>query len=88
MLGRWCSRVQRRLPNDTRIAILVAMSRILHDSEHWIVRAQEARKIADETDNDLVRRSMLKIAEEYELLARRAGTRGPEPAASSKSPRS
>ena len=77
-----------RLPKDTRIAILVAMSRILHDSAHWMARAQEARKIADQTDNDLVRRSMLKIAEEYELLAKRAGTRGSEPAASSKTPRS
>jgi hypothetical protein len=76
-----------RLPKDTRIAILVAMSRILHDSAHWMARAQEARKIADQTDNDLVRRSMLKIAEEYELLAKRAGTRGSEPAANSNTPR-
>jgi hypothetical protein len=75
------------LPDDTRIAILVAMSRILHDSEHWIARAREARKIADETDNALVRRSMRKIAEEYELLAKRAGTRGSEPAANSNTPR-
>jgi hypothetical protein len=63
------------------------MSRILHNSEHWIVRAQEARKIADETDNALVRQSMLKIAQEYELLAKRAGTRGSEPAANGKTPR-
>ena len=52
-----------------------------------MARAQEARKIADQTDNDLVRRSMLKIAEEYELLARRAGTRGSQPAANSNTPR-
>jgi hypothetical protein len=55
------------------------MSSILHDPEHWIVRAQEARAIADETDNPMVRRSMLKIAEEYQLLAKRAGKRASAP---------
>jgi len=51
------------------------MSSILNDPHHWLSRAQEARKIANETDNAMIRRSMMRIAEEYELLAQRAGSR-------------
>jgi hypothetical protein len=51
------------------------MSSLLNDPGHSRERAQEARKIANESDNVLVRRSMIKIVEEYEMLARKTEER-------------
>ena len=51
------------------------MASLLNDSKHWRDRAQEARAIADETDTELIRRSMLRIAEEYERVAEKADGR-------------
>jgi hypothetical protein len=51
------------------------MSSILNDAKHWRERAREARAIADETDNPMVRRSMFRIAEEYERVAEKAAQR-------------
>ena len=48
------------------------MSALLSDPRHWRERAEEVGKIANESDNVLVRRSMMKIVEEYEILARKA----------------
>ena len=52
-----------------------AWASLLNDSKHWRDRAQEARAIADETDTELIRRSMLRIAEEYERVAEKADGR-------------
>jgi hypothetical protein len=51
------------------------MSSLLNDPRHWRERAEEVRKIANDSDNVLVRRSMMKIVEEYEMLARKAEER-------------
>ena len=51
------------------------MASLLNNSKHWRDRAQEARAIADETDNELIRRSMLGIAEEYERVTEKADGR-------------
>jgi hypothetical protein len=45
---------------------------IIYDPQHWRTRALEARAIADGLADGDARRSMLKIAEEYERLAERA----------------
>jgi predicted Rossmann-fold nucleotide-binding protein len=47
----------------------------INDPKHWRERAEEARTVADElTDSDSKRR-MLRVAEDYEELARRAERR-------------
>jgi hypothetical protein len=51
------------------------MSLLLNDPKHWRERAEEARKVAIESDNPLVRRSMMRIVDEYEMLAKRAEQR-------------
>jgi hypothetical protein len=45
---------------------------IWDDSDHWRERAREARAIADATDNPIVQRSMLRLAEQYDLLVKNA----------------
>jgi hypothetical protein len=51
------------------------MSSLLNDPQHWRERAREARAIAQETDNPMVRRSMAQIAEEYDRVAEKAERR-------------
>jgi hypothetical protein len=51
------------------------MSSLLNDPQHWRARAREARAIAEETDNPMVRRSMSRIAEEYDRVAQKAAQR-------------
>ena len=41
------------------------------DPQHWRRRAEEARTLADELTVADAKRKMLKIAEDYETLARR-----------------
>ena len=45
---------------------------IIYDPAHWRSRVAEARTIADGLNDPEAKRSMLKIAEEYERLAERA----------------
>jgi hypothetical protein len=45
---------------------------IWDDSDHWRACAREARVIADATDNPMVQRSMLRLAEQYDLLVKNA----------------
>lgn len=40
--------------------------------EHWLARAQEARTMADGMNDPEAIREMLKIAESYERIAKRA----------------
>jgi hypothetical protein len=46
------------------------MSKI-SDPQYWRRRAEEARTLADELTDPEAKRKMLKIAEDYETLARR-----------------
>jgi hypothetical protein len=49
------------------------MPRLLNNPAHWHLRAQEARLLAEELEDLVARAATLKIAEEYERLATRAG---------------
>ena len=51
------------------------MSSLLDDPEHWRSRAEEARSVAEQLSDPEAKRTMLRIAAEYELLAERAERR-------------
>jgi hypothetical protein len=46
-----------------------------NNPQHWRDRAEEARTLAEQMHDDLSRQMMLRIAEDYETLARRAAAR-------------
>ena len=45
------------------------MTRIVDNPAHWIMRAEEARTIADEITDPESKKIMMNIAESYERLA-------------------
>jgi hypothetical protein len=45
------------------------------DSKHWLVRAVEARVHAQQMTDEIARKTMLRIAEDYERIAERARVR-------------
>ena len=45
------------------------------DPEHWRSRAEEARRLADQMNTEASKRTMLKIADDYDKLAARASVR-------------
>jgi hypothetical protein len=47
----------------------------IDDPEHWLQRAQEAHTLADQMSEEAFKRAMLRIAAEYERLAKRASRR-------------
>jgi hypothetical protein len=53
----------------------------INDPDHWRQRAEEARAIANQVSDVDAKVAMLRIADEYERLARRAAARaqGREP---------
>jgi hypothetical protein len=48
------------------------MPRLLNNSAHWHLRAQEAQLLAAQLEDPVAKAATLKIAEEYEQLAARA----------------
>jgi hypothetical protein len=51
------------------------MSSLLDDPEHWRSRAEEARSVAEQLSDPEAKRTMLRIAGDYELLAEQAERR-------------
>jgi len=47
----------------------------INDPKHWRDRAEEARAVADDLTDPDSKRRMLRIADDYEELARRAEKR-------------
>jgi len=48
---------------------------ILDNAEHWLTRAEEARSIADKLSDPESKRTILRIADDYDRLAEHAQRR-------------
>ena len=51
------------------------MRALINDPEHWYLRAEEARSIAEEMTDAQARQAMLQVADSYERLGKRAEAR-------------
>jgi hypothetical protein len=52
---------------------------IANDPEHWRKRAKDMRALANEIKDPLSKETMLRIADDYERLAKRAAERASRP---------
>jgi hypothetical protein len=52
-----------------------AVPMIYGTAEHWLARAREARELAAQMDDPVARDAMLAVADNYEIVAKRAEAR-------------
>jgi hypothetical protein len=48
---------------------------VYETAEHWLMRAQEAREMAAQMDDPVAQVAMIAIAQNYEIVAKRAEAR-------------
>ena len=48
---------------------------LIEDSEHWRIRADEARSLANDMKDEISKQMMLQVADDYEHRAKRAQQR-------------
>jgi hypothetical protein len=58
------------MPDDDRSAR--TPDDILHTADHWRKRAEEMRKLSEKIDDPVAKSLILRTADDYETLARRA----------------
>ena len=51
------------------------LASFINDPEHWLERAEQMRNFADELDDEQAKETMLRIANDYGRLAKRAEQR-------------
>jgi hypothetical protein len=51
------------------------LASFINDPEHWLERAEQMRTLADELDDEQVKETMLRIANDYGRLAKHAEQR-------------
>jgi len=51
------------------------LASFINDPEHWLERAEQMRTLADELDDEQAKETMLRIANVYGRLAKRAEQR-------------
>jgi hypothetical protein len=52
------------------------VSHFINEPDHWRARAEEARHLANQMNDSESKHAMLRIAQDYERLAKRAELRG------------
>jgi hypothetical protein len=73
-----CAAVKHEAEEDwgqTRLGGADMVISHINDPEHWHHRAEEARALADQMNDEASKQTMLRIAAEYEHLAKRAAER-------------
>ena len=51
------------------------MANFINNPAHWAKRAEKLRRLADQTDNDLAKLALLRLASDLDELAQRAVAR-------------